>query len=1071
MKKLIKNIMAGGKKPLVEPPRDWDKRQGGTKSFEVISPCSDISNPSDFNRVRYNKNSRQYQLAQNNGQTLSKSRRGGDYNPHQLPRVAESRRSRSTGGSSDGDIVAPGAFYFPTKESERRAEKLAKRESQKNDGKVAFKRTNGHHLPKSRSNKNNMKAIRSLARKTSKKMMKKKDAVQRAALAIGRTILEESRNKIIHDKKNQLERRKPSASLRSRRRSEQIERGVLQSSTNRRDVPLNKFKNDKMIVRAKSADNMNRHQNQMNASATLHQADVYFDRLSLTAGENHGASPFVRRGDADNRITSILESTSKTPQNRTRRAELDSPIDTPVSDLFSANDSLPNMRNNEYLATNNINSSPVSSLMLFYSKSGPVETTPKSHSSELESLEERRHRIIAKASRESDASSLYTDDSKSYKKAHNKDQKLLAHRNLQKDSYGLNSNGRAQQKLVKARKISKPEIEQRSKLESLFRPILPALSTDDARSADSYDPYEIRVTESAPAAMQVVTLGFRRKNSTSTKNSVVSLDSQQRHPSSPKKTLLANQARNNAEFLFANDYGPLVIDGKKVDRDDASISISTTSSRSRGGHRAGHRVTQKGENDDMSYSSRSTRSERRVRFSEGSRRTRLQNKRGDNLDSKEHPFDEAEKFPERIDERDEEESEEEEVPQERFVKEESRVKYNKFESNVKRIPSVDESIDRPQVETKLSNVTDNDSPRSIQSDERTAVTASSVHWTKTQTGVTPFVRGKSTAEPTRSPLRRYRNAQTKFNTQKSADESKLSPRKTKSPKRSPKRSPSKSPAKMLRKGSGGLVSMRINELNSRVSEVRKLNRMRKKNMNPRLHTHNFDNTQPVRSRALINYKTDSATVGKRNEMMAAKFNSIPVYEDDETTVVSYAHSKSRNIIAKPRNETLEDDDTSKMSEITGATFGTVRTVRQQRDSVSTVKQQRDPVSTVRQQRNALASIHQNRQRNSADSSTSRTTASSGFRNVKKQMFRPSDGTNSINTSLSAMMYKENSTAPQKTTLAPPVNGTPAMKWRTLAAAAAEKDALKMSATKPKKKASGLREVNVNSQYAVYGFKD
>lgn len=1069
MNKLIKNIMAaGGSKPLVEPPRDWDKQQGGTKSFEVISPCSDISNPSDFNRVRYNKNSRQYQLTHTNG---------GDYNPHELPVAVKSRRSHSTGGHSDGDIVAPGAFYFPTKESERRAENLAKKESQKNDGKIVFKRTNGHPIQSSRSKKGNMKAFRSLARKTAKKMKKKRDAFQRVALALGHACLEETRNKItLVDKDNQLERRKPSASLRNRRRSEQIERGVLQSSTNRRDVPLNKFKNDQMIVRAKSSENMERHENQMNqvASAALHQADAYFDRLSLSATENHGASPFVRRGGADNRITSILESTSKTPQNRIRRPELDSPIDTPVSDLFSASDSLPNMRDNEHLASKNNNSSPVSSLMLFYSKSGPLETTPKSYCSEGDSIEERRHKIIAKASRESESNSLYTYESKSHKKTNGKKLKRLAHRNLQKDSYGLNSNVQAQTKLVKSRKNNKAEAQQKkqdvSKLESLFRPILPALSTDDARSECSYDPYEIKVTESAPGAMQAVAIGFRRKNSRSEDSSASSTRSQQKHSSS-SKDLLSNQARNNAEFLFTNDYGPVVIDGRKVDRDDTSVSISTTSSRSR----VGHKYTQKGasnsanHNDDISYSSRSTRSERRVRFSEGSSRTRLRNKRGDILDTKDHPFDEAEKFPEKIDERDEENEEEEEVPQERVVKEQSPV--NKFEPSVKRVLSVDESIDRPQIETKISNMTDNESPRSIQSDERTAVTISSVHWTKTQTGVTPYVRGKTTAEPTKSPLYRYRDAKTKFNSQKSADEPRLSPRKTKSPKKSPKRSPSKSPAKMMRKGSGGLVSTRINELNTRVSEVRKLNRMRKKNMNPRLHTHNFDNTQPVRSRALINYKTDSANLGKRNDMMAAKFNVIPFHDDDETTVYSRAHTNSRNMI--------EDDDVSKMSEITGATFGTVRTVRQQRESVATVKQQRDSMGTVRQQRSALAAIHQqrglamNKQLDSGDSTTSRTTASSGFRNVKKQMFRNSDAENTIkseSTSLSMMMYKENTASPKKTTFAPPVTGTPAMKWRTLAAAAAEKDALKMSATKPKK-ALGLRDMNVNSQYAIYGFKD
>jgi hypothetical protein len=41
-----------------------------------------------------------------------------------------------------------------------------------------------------------------------------------------------------------------------------------------------------------------------------------------------------------------------------------------------------------------------------------------------------------------------------------------------------------------------------SKLESLFRPIFPAFSTDDAQSLSSYDPTEIKVTESAPGVIQ-----------------------------------------------------------------------------------------------------------------------------------------------------------------------------------------------------------------------------------------------------------------------------------------------------------------------------------------------------------------------------------------------------------------------------------------------------------------------------------------------------------------------------------------------------------------------------------------
>ena len=69
-----------------------------------------------------------------------------------------------------------------------------------------------------------------------------------------------------------------------------------------------------------------------------------------------------------------------------------------------------------------------------------------------------------------------------------------------------------------------------------------------------------------------------------------------------------------------------------------------------------------------------------------------------------------------------------------------------------------------------------------------------------------------------------------------------------------------------------------------------------------------------------------------------------------------------------------------------------------------------------------------------------------------------------------MIHKENVVESHKTMLAPPTMGTPAMKWRTLAAAAAEKDALKTSSTQPRKKL-GTRNMNVASQYEIYGFKD
>jgi hypothetical protein len=84
-------------------------------------------------------------------------------------------------------------------------------------------------------------------------------------------------------------------------------------------------------------------------------------------------------------------------------------------------------------------------------------------------------------------------------------------------------------------------------------------------------------------------------------------------------------------------------------------------------------------------------------------------------------------------------------------------------------------------------------------------------------------------------------------------------------------------------------------------------------------------------------------------------------------------------------------------------------------------------------------------------------SSSGFSKVRKQMhFRASEGTKSLSsndesTTLSAIIHKENEFFPPAALHLSPVQRTPmqAMKWRSLAVAAAQKDA--RSAKKSNKK--------------------
>ena len=1143
---LITIMGTNASKPMEEPREQWESKKG-TKSFEVISPCSDISNPSDFNRVRYNRHTRQNELNaerfSGTGKTSSrknpKSMKTRDYNPHDLPVAVKVRRSTSTGGNGHGDFIAPGAFYFPTKESERRVDRLAK-QGFRTDHNATFDRNSSRkNIQNIRGNKGKTKSFHILARRAARKIKKRKNAMKRVAIAVGQACLEETRKKMILNKdiginatreryssrefqssRGSTDRRHPD-SLRSRRRSEQMSLNDLQAKLSRHDVPLGKLKKDhadkekNMNTRENSTSNKNHYQNQMNrvSSAALHQADAYFDRLSVSPSKNFGASPFVpdRNGIApSNRITSILESTSKkTPKDRAGKLLMDSPIDTPVSDLFRDNDSDPHKIND---------TSPVSSLMRFYTKSGPMESSPTSYYSDaLQTSESSKKMGIDDTSKEENQGrfseetrdSLYTAESKSYKSINGKDLKLLSHDNHQKESDNLHSYIQSKQNQEKSRKVTKQKPKERkpkvSKLESLFRPILPALSTDDAHSVYSYDPYEIKVTESAPGAIQptnYMALGFRNSspqnaNNASPSASVLSIDSQRRASSSSVEHMVSNQAHNNGEFLFTDDYGPVVVaQDPERPRDNAALSISTAGARSR----LPQKSTQKGvaipikklekEMDDLSLESRSIKSGRRVRFSEGSIRLSA-TKEDETTDIEEKsikmPYDEADstgrttaKINSDIYETCHNGNKENEIGRNaysKFCAKPPSMKFHKFASNVTRVNSIDESIDLPEIESKMAEVSETISEtrqtslgssrtarshRSIsissgEEDERTVVSNSSIHWTKTKHGVTPFVQGKSSANPTKSPFYRYQDAKTKFNTQNRLVTKKSFETKT-SPKKSPRKSPAKSPSKIVRKGSGGLVSLRIQELNTRVSEVRKLNRLRKKTTNPRLHTHNFDNTQPVRSRALINYKTNigSANLEKSNNVMAAKFNRIPEIGDDDDST-NFSPITNQNYVFGSGKQDVEDDDASKMSEITGAT---IATVRQQRES-------------------------------RGYSMNSHSTTSSGLTNLKKQVFRTSDGTRSLasngdSTSMSDLLQKENDASvhfntttisrpnatnfsSNKPTLAPPCKGTPAMKWRKLAAAAAEKDALKLSSSKPRK-VLGTRSANCDN-YEIYGFKD
>jgi len=391
-----------------------------------------------------------------------------------------------------------------------------------------------------------------------------------------------------------------------------------------------------------------------------------------------------------------------------------------------------------------------------------------------------------------------------------------------------------------------------------------------------------------------------------------------------------------------------------------------------------------------------------------------------------------------------------------------------------------ESIDLPDIESKSSDLTDDINmdarknlhtrkstesatsiisrstlPRSIpeeNEDEKGEYSPEdSIHWAYNEKGVTPYTKGKKSIEKVaKSPIIRFKDAKNKFATSKNSQEFAItSPGNVASiVRRRSSNGPVKSPrhAKIVRKGSGGLVSARVMELNSRVDEVRKMKRMRKKMMNPRLHTHQFSPNSylPLRNRALLTYKTSTADVEKCNAVHAAKFNVIPDVDDEDSSLFSSGSDpKTTKYFAKESSIVeYEDDDVSKLSH---ATYGTneTGTTGATGTTIATVVQQRDHSIRSRPYSGSIAS--------SAASS-----ASSGFSNVKKQMFRPSDGVKSYSsksTTLSSIIQKENEFFPPAALHLSPLQKTPmqAQKWRELASAAMKKDADARSNTKPKNK--------------------
>jgi hypothetical protein len=328
------------------------------------------------------------------------------------------------------------------------------------------------------------------------------------------------------------------------------------------------------------------------------------------------------------------------------------------------------------------------------------------------------------------------------------------------------------------------------------------------------------------------------------------------------------------------------------------------------------------------------------------------------------------------------------------------------------------------------------------------------------------LKGRSVTNATKSPFVRFKSAKNKF----------ANPTTKALPVKRPK---TKNLIK-VKKAGGSVVSSRIADLNGRVREARRLKKKHRNSGmgNPRKYT--VVETNVIRTRSIMNYKTDMIGLEKRNAMGFAKFNRIPDLSDDELSLGSepadisverydinppmFAPSDQGHYFEHDTNEE-DEDDISKLS----------------KDST---------VATVRQEKQSDIRIYQPRA-----SETTHSTASSGFSKVRKQVFhttnsggsrsRKSVSSYGESTTMSSILGKENEnylpfrsavntvkpteqhivTEPEALHLSP-TQRTPmqARKWRSLAAAAKQRDSQKKpSGSKVRK---GLSVRHSNKTYAI-----
>jgi hypothetical protein len=870
-----------------------------------------------------------------------------------------------------------------------------------------------------------------------------------------------------------------------------------QSRSNMYISDVNAYEPDLVIkknmssIEEEESNNSSKNRNPVNEVAhgisemALHQEDAYFDRLmGGSNGEVHASSPFVQNKALRNMPSTL---------DNGERDQPASAVEPPVSDLFvdlkpksasiMQNENKPRRKPSSRpreSSSSRSNRTSLSSIVQVSSRIGLTAAAGQTTAPRMSNVTAE-----SKGSRSDEESSAMSygvrrgkvDNVQSAFRIPEEPLKQVATLGRQsRSSYGSRSRRSSQGTGV-------------SKLEYLFRPVLPALSADDA-TVSSFDPYEIKVTESAPSQLEgnhrhldVRTDQDPKSNQLALISpSMLSIDSQTHQSPSMVKMLLSHQAVDNGEFLFSSDYGPVSKKMPHSSRDSALFSISTLGARSRLSHRSAKAVPipVKQPRSVTSQDSSKT-SDRHVRFSNDTKPKSvdiplIESKMSDlsdlgDLTNNMSDQEISSSFMNlSIPEEDDAHSPEEDrvrwaysakdgtssvTP---YVKGKSMlevtnspyVRYqaakDKWESQeIEEVDLAESLNDRDSVRLSTESARSNRSGGSIpkesfiENDEQETPESSEtqVHWSYSSNGVTPHLsKGKSAENVTKSPINRFKQAKTKFGTIKDL--------------------PAKSPraVKTKRKGAGGVVTARIEALDRKVIVNRRLKRKLKlKNAKKALNPRRFQvvNASYVRSQKLNEYAPTIVDLDKLNQMGAAKFNKIPNFDDDDDDDMSSIESSvfMMEESMAVSNQYPHDDFFSNAEAIDEAKSADNSTKR-----LSTAS---SAVSTVLQKKRF------NHHRVSESSYS--TSASSGLSRVKKQVFenRHSLSSTGDSTTLSSIIGKENETylpfrsapntvkpteqklitLPESLTMSP-TQKTPthARKWRSLAAAAQEKDASK-----------------------------